>query len=71
MQPKVNVLCMSTVSLWIVVFDVSSSLFLVQSGLTPLLRALSGGSVECVKLLLNRGAQANQEDKVHLHESVG
>ena len=65
MQPKVNVLC---VSLWIVVFDVSSSMFLVQSGLTPLLRALSGGSVECVKLLLNRGAQANQEDKVHLHE---
>lgn len=28
--------------------------------------ALSGGNTECVKVLLNRGAQANQQDKVKI-----
>ena len=35
-----------------------------QDGHTPLMMASGGGRVECVKLLLIRGAQANLRDKV-------
>ena len=36
----------------------------LQNGDTPLMFASSIGHVECVKLLLERGAQANNQDKV-------
>ena len=36
----------------------------VQNGRTPLMEASGGGHVECVKLLLVRGAQANHHNKV-------
>lgn len=42
--------------------------FFVQDGQTSLLKALSGGSKECVKLLLDRGAQTDQQDKVSVDE---
>ena len=35
-----------------------------QNGRTPLIEASSGGHVECVKLLLDRGARTNDQDKV-------
>ena len=36
----------------------------LQDGRTPLMEASGGGIVECVKLLLDRGAQANHQCKV-------
>ena len=36
----------------------------LQNGRTPLMEASGGGHVECVKLLLDRGAQANHQSKV-------
>ena len=36
----------------------------VQEGRTPLMEASHGGSVECVKMLLDRGAKVNEQDKV-------
>ena len=39
------------------------TLFL-QDGNTPLIAALVAGHVECVKLLLAKGAQANHQEKV-------
>ena len=36
----------------------------LQYGHTPLILASDGGHVECVKLLLDRGAEANQQNKV-------
>ena len=36
----------------------------LQDGGTPLMAALLGGHIECVKLLLDRGARVNQQDKV-------
>ena len=32
------------------------------------MEALSGGSIECVKLLLDRGAKINQQDKVSIFQ---
>ena len=37
---------------------------LVQNGHTPLMRASLGGKVECVKVLLDHGAQIDLHDKV-------
>ena len=36
----------------------------LQWGRTPLIKASAGGHVGCVQLLLDRGAQANLQDKV-------
>ena len=36
----------------------------LQNGCTPLMEASGRGYVECVKLLLDRGAQANHQSKV-------
>ena len=36
----------------------------LQSGRTPLMEASGRGHVECVKLLLDRGAQANHQSNV-------
>ena len=36
----------------------------LQDGDTALIRASAYGHVECVKVLLDRGAQANLQDKV-------
>ena len=36
----------------------------LQFGRTPLMWASFAGHVECVQLLLDKGAQANHEDKV-------
>ena len=41
--------------------DMASS---IQDGYTALIRASGCGHVECVKVLLSRGAQANLQDKV-------
>ena len=38
--------------------------FSLQNGETPLIRASFIGHVECVKLLLERGAKANHQAKV-------
>ena len=38
--------------------------FLIQSGKTSLMWASLGGHVECIKMLLEGGAQANQQNKV-------
>ena len=43
---------------------------LSQDGLTPLMRASYRGNTECVAVLLDRGAQANQKDKVRVLCSV-
>ena len=44
-------------------FDLTNHL-LSQEGQTPLMGASYGGSVECVQMLLDRGAQVNVQDKV-------
>ena len=36
----------------------------LQNGCTPLMEASSGGHVKCVKLLLEKGARANDQNKV-------
>ena len=36
----------------------------LQRGYTPLMEAASEGHVECVKLLLERGARANHQNEV-------
>ena len=36
----------------------------LQDGWTALIKALTAGMVECVKVLLNRGAEVNMQDKV-------
>ena len=36
----------------------------LQNGRTPLMEASGGGHVECVKLLLDRGAYSNHQSKV-------
>ena len=36
----------------------------LQSGQTSLMWASGGGHVQCVQLLLDRGAEANHQDKV-------
>ena len=41
---------------------------ILQGGRTSLMEALSGGSIECVKLLLDRGAKINQQDKVSIFQ---
>ena len=38
--------------------------FLLQIGVTSLMWASGRGHVECIKMLLEGGAQANQQDKV-------
>ena len=51
-----------------VVWDIGGTLcdmhFSLQDKCTPLMVALSRGHVECVKLLLDKGAQTNLPDKV-------
>ena len=37
---------------------------LLQDGCTSLMLASMGGHVECVRILLEGGAQANQQDRV-------
>ena len=37
---------------------------LLQDGLTTLIKASQTGKVECVKVLLDRGAVVNMQDKV-------
>ena len=44
--------------------------FLIQDGQTSLLRALSGGNCESVKLLLDRGAQVNPQDNVSVNVTI-
>ena len=38
--------------------------FLIQDGRTSLMVASGGGRVECIKMLLEGGAQANQQNNV-------
>ena len=45
-------------------------LSLQDGGWTPLMRASARGHAECVKLLLDRGAQANLQSKVSQYSSV-
>ena len=53
---------------WFFVCDIGGTLcdvhLSLQNGCTPLMVASGGGHVECVKLLLDRGAQANHQIKV-------
>ena len=44
--------------------------FSLQNGATPLMYASAAGHVECVKLLLDWGAQANNQDKVSAVQDV-
>ena len=44
--------------------DAHNIFFALQNGHTPLMRASLGGNAECAKLLLDRGAQINLQDKV-------
>ena len=39
-------------------------LYSLQDGQTPLMEALSEGHVECVKLLLDKGAPVDHQDRV-------
>ena len=39
-------------------------LLYLQSGQTALMKVSSGGHVDCVKLLLEKGADVNHKDKV-------
>ena len=51
----------------LVVSDLPGTLichFLIQDGLTSLMWASDKGHVECVKMLLEGGAQANQQNNV-------
>ena len=54
--------------MWFFVCDIGGTPcdmhFCLQDGRTPLIEASGGGHVECVKLLLDRGAQANHRSKV-------
>ena len=40
-------------------------LFSLQDGVTALMKASKAGQVECVKMLLDRGAEVNMQDKVN------
>ena len=59
---------------WIVVCDIGGTPcymhLSLQNGRTPLMVASGGGQVECVKLLLDRGAQANHQSEVSLIDVV-
>lgn len=55
--------------MYVVLFLVLNSLcasLVLQDGRTPLMRMSLEGSIECVEILLDRGAQTNQQDKVCL-----
>ena len=43
--------------------------FSLQYGNSPLMETLENGHVECVKALLDKGAEVNQQDKVRQDQS--
>ena len=51
----------------LVVLSMIHVLLSLQIGRTPLMETSSAGHVECVQLLLDRGAHVNHETKVSVH----
>ena len=45
-------------------FPACDIIFSLQGGMTPLIWAALAGHVECVNVLMGRGAQAHHQDKV-------
>ena len=55
-------MCYLNVTL-VVPYDIHVHLY-IQDGKTPLMKASDFGYMECVKVLLDRGAQVSVQDKV-------
>ncbi len=59
-----NTLMSSSLSMYCIEYILMQFVFLMQDGYTPLMAAASGGSLEVVRLLVEKGAEVNTADDV-------